>query len=65
MNVHDNQMKYGRKWISLYLHRIKEDDLESGLIIMLDLFRGALKVSNGRCDRQIWNNLNIYLEKLS
>ena len=65
LNVHDNQMKYGRKWISLYLHRIKEDDLESGLIIMLDLFRGALKVSNGRCDRQIWNNLNIYLEKLS
>ena len=65
LNVHDNQMKYGRKWISLYLHRIKDNDLESGLIIMLDLFRGALKVSNGRYDRQIWNNLNIYLEKLS
>ena len=65
LNVNDDQIKYGRKWISLYLHRIKEDDLESGLIIMLDLFRGALKVSNGRYDRQIWNNLNIYLEKFS
>ena len=65
LNVHDDQIKYGRKWISLYLHRIKDNDLESGLIIMLDLFRGALKVSNGRYDRQIWNNLNIYLEKFS
>ena len=65
LNVNDDQIKYGRKWISLYLHRIKDNDLESGLIIMLDLFRGALKVSNGRYDRQIWNNLNIYLEKFS
>ena len=65
LNVHDDQIKYGRKWISLYLHRIKDNDLESGLIIMLDLFRGALKVSSGRYDRQIWNNLNIYLEKFS
>ena len=65
LNVHDDQIKYGRKWISLHLHRIKDNDLEPGLIIMLDLFRGALKVSNGRYDRQIWNNLNIYLEKFS
>ena len=65
LNVHNDQIKYGRKWISLYLHRAKDNDLESGLIIMLDLFRGALKVSNGRYDRQIWNNLNIYLEKFS
>tara|TARA_Y100001936_G_C15716783_1_gene478881 strand:- start:224 stop:616 length:393 start_codon:yes stop_codon:yes gene_type:complete len=65
LNVNDDQIKYGRKWISLYLHRIKDNDLESGLIIMLDLFRGALKVSNGRYDRHIWNNLNIYLEKFS
>ena len=24
LNVHDNQIKYGRKWISLYIYRIKD-----------------------------------------
>ena len=61
--VYDDQIKYGRKWISLYLENIKEDQLDVKLIITLDMFRGALKVSNGQYDKEIWNNLNIYLDK--
>ena len=61
--VYDDQIKYGRKWISLYLENLKEDQLDVKLIITLDMFRGALKVSNGQYDKEIWNNLNIYLDK--
>jgi len=61
--VHDDQSKYGRKWISLYLKKIKDDKLDMELVLMLDMFRGALKVSDGKYDKQIWNNLNIYLDK--
>jgi len=61
--VYDDQIKYGRKWISLYLKKINEDKLNVKLIITLDMFRAALKISNGKYDKEIWNNLNIYLDK--
>ena len=61
--VYDDQTKYGRKWISLYLKKINEDKLNVKLIITLDMFRAALKISNGKYDKEIWNNLNIYLDK--
>jgi hypothetical protein len=61
--VYDDQIKHGRKWISLYIKNLKEDQLDVKLIITLDMFRGALKVSNGQYDKEVWNNLNNYLDK--
>ena len=61
--VYDDQIKHGRKWISLYIKNLKENQLDVKLIITLDMFRGALKVSNGQYDKELWNNLNNYLDK--
>ena len=63
LQVSGDQIKYGRKWISLYLQKLSKDKLDVKLIIMLDMFRGALKASGGSYDKEIWNNLNIYLDK--
>ena len=58
----DEQLKYGRKWISLFIKDLDESKLNPDLIFVLDLFRSALKVSDGRCDKIIWTMLNNYLK---
>ena len=61
-NIKDEQLKYGRKWISLYIKDLDESKLNPDLIFVLDLFRSALKVSDGKYDKIIWTMLNIYLK---
>lgn len=60
--IKDEQLKYGRKWISLYVKDLDKSKLNPDLIIALDLFRSALKVSDGKYDKIIWTMLNNYLK---
>ena len=63
LRVYDSQILKGRLWLNNYIKSLSDKQLNSELIIMLELARGALKVSQKNDAKIIWHNLNIYLEK--
>ena len=61
-NIYDNQVLEGRKWLNKFLGTIDYKSLNSELIIMIELSRGALKVAQNGEVEMIWGCLNKYLD---
>ena len=63
LNFKKEQLDFGRRWIGLYFRDIDQNSLSVDFIITMDMFRSALKISNGKNDKEIWSLVNNFLEK--
>tara|TARA_Y100000389_G_scaffold205139_1_gene263945 strand:- start:11569 stop:12438 length:870 start_codon:yes stop_codon:yes gene_type:complete len=63
LNFKKEQLEFGRKWIGLYFRDLDRSSLSVDFIITMDMFRSALKISNGKYDKEIWSLVNNFLEK--
>ena len=50
-------------WLWVYFRDIDQNSLSVDFIITMDMFRSALKISNGKNDKEIWSLVNNFLEK--
>ena len=59
LNVDDNQLEIGRRWILDYLNNIEDKKINFDIIILLDNVRSCLMLSDSELEKKyLWTYLN-------
>ena len=59
LNVEDNQLEIGRRWILDYLNNVEDKKINFDIIILLDNVRSCLMLSDSELEKKyLWTYLN-------
>ena len=59
LNMHNNQLEAGRRWILDYLNNREDEKIDFDMIILLDNVRSCLMLSDSELEKKyLWTYLN-------